>query len=103
MPTIHAPSVAIPPLVQLAAPEIELASILYIHMTLYIADGWCHTLHDSDVSHLFPLLVNDIIYGSPIGNPPPLQHTFILKNLPSGLSLPHIVDDEIATELSAKR
>jgi len=102
MPTTHAPSAMILPTVQLAATEIELCSVLYIHMTLYIAYGWCHMLHDSDISHLFPLLVNDIVYGLPIRNPPPLQHTFIPKNLPSTHSLLHIVDDEIASELAAK-
>ena len=60
-------------------------------------------LYDSDISHLFPLLVNDIVYGSPIGNPPPLQHSFIPKNLPSTLSLPDIIDDEMTAELATKQ
>jgi len=103
MATICAPSVVILPMAQPAAPEIELDSILYIHTTPYLADGWRHALRALDISHIFPLLVTDIIHGSLISKPPPLQHTFIPKNLPSALSLPHIVDDEIAAEVSAKR
>ena len=72
MPIIHAPSAAILPMAQLADPETELGAVLYIHTTLYIADGWHCMLQDSDISHLFPLIVNDLIYGFPIGNPPPL-------------------------------
>jgi len=81
----------------------ELASVLYIHTTLYIANGWHCTLHGTQTSHLFPLLVNNIIYGSQIGNPPPLQHTFFPTNLPSALKLPHIIDDKISSELAANR
>ena len=101
--TIRAPSVAIPPTARLAAPEIKLDSILYIHMTPYIADGWHHALHDLNLSHVFPLLVNDITYGSPIGNLPAMRHIFIPENLPSTLGLPHIIDDEITSELQAGR
>ena len=72
MPTNPAPSVVIPPMAQLAAPQTELGSVLYIHMTPYISDGWHCMLYDLDISHLFPLLVNNIVYGSPIDNPPPL-------------------------------
>jgi len=60
-------------------------------------------LCDTNTSHLFPLLVNDISYGSLIGNPPPLRPTFILVNLSSALKLPHNIDDEIISELAAKR
>src|SRR5882724_9658311 len=67
-----APSVATPHMGPPPAHETELSSVLYIHMSPYISEGWCHALHDSNTSHLFPLLVNDIIYGSPIGSPPPL-------------------------------
>jgi len=88
---------------KLAAPETELSSVLYIHMTPYIAEGWCCALHDLDITRLFPFLVNYMAYGSPIGNPPPLQHTFIPANLPSTLRLLNIVDNEIAAELMAKR
>ena len=90
-------------MVQLDAPETELGSVLYIHMTPYKPDGWRRTLHDLNIAHLFPLLVNDITYGSPIGNPPPLHHTFIPVNLSSALKLPHIINNEITAELSAGR
>src|SRR5882724_6446965 len=70
-------------------------------MTPYIPAGWHHVLHDLNIAHLFPLLVNDITYGSPIGNPLPLCHTFIPANLSSALNLPHIIDDEITAKLSA--
>jgi len=55
-----------------------------------------------DEAH-FPALVNDIIFGSPIGNPPPLHHTFIPDNLPSTTSLPDIIDHEIASELATNQ
>jgi len=108
LPTVptHAPSVVILHMEQLAAPKTELGSvlyILYIHIPLYIAEGWCQVLCDLDITHLFPLLVNDIVYGSPIGNPPPLWHTFIPVNLPSTLRLPCVVNNKIAAKLVAKR
>jgi len=81
----------------------ELSSILYILTTPYIAKGWCDALDDSVLTSRFPFLVNDISFGSPIGNPPPLHHTFIPGNLPSALSLPHIIDEEIHSEIAAKR
>ena len=72
-------------------------------MTPYIPDGWRCMLHDLNIAHLFPLLVNDITYGSPIGNLPPLRHTFIPANLSSALNLPHIIDNKITVKLSAGR
>ena len=80
----------------------ELSSILYILTTPYIAKGWCDTLDNSVLTSRFPFLVNDISFGSPIGNPPPLHHTFP-GNLPSTLSLPHIIDEEICSEIAANR
>ena len=71
VPTL-APSVVILHVECLAAPKTELSLVLYTHMTPYIAEGWGPALHDSNISHLFPLLVNDVAYGSPIGNPLPL-------------------------------
>src|SRR5882724_2902563 len=65
----HAPSVVTQPLKQLPAPITELGSVLYIHTTLYIAEGWHHALNDLDIPSHFPFLVNDISFSSPISNP----------------------------------
>jgi len=88
---------------RLPAPVIELSSVLYIHTTLYIVEGRRRTLDDFDMTSHFPFLVNDITFGSPIGNPPPLRHTFIPGNLPSALSFPDIIDKEISSELATLR
>ena len=81
----------------------ELSSVLYILTALYIAKGWNDALNDSVLTSRFPFLVNDISFYSPIGNPPPLHHTFIPGNLPSALSLSHIIDEEIHSEIATKR
>jgi len=81
----------------------ELSSVLYLLMTPYIAKGWRDALNNSVLTSWFPFLVNNISFGSPIGNPPPLHHTFIPGNLPSALGLPHIIDEEIHSKIAAKR
>ena len=59
---------------------------------------WQHYL-----SYEFPNLVNDITFGSPIGNPPPLSRTFLPQNLPSAALYPHLINDELRTETHARR
>jgi len=100
---ILAPSVVTQPKEPGPAPITELSSVLYIHMTLYIVEVWHHTLLNSDINTHFPFLINEITFGSPIGNPLPLPHTLIPVNLPSALKLPHIIDNETAFELAAMR
>lgn len=68
---------------QPTAPEIELRSVLLHTPSPYKPDGWKEALESCNITSLFPNLVQDIVYGSPIGNPPPITHTFITDNLPS--------------------
>jgi len=44
-----------------------------------------------------------MLYGSPIGNPPPLSKVFLPKNLSSAYLHPEIIDNELLTEVSAGR
>jgi hypothetical protein len=44
-----------------------------------------------------------ITFGSPIGNPPPLLHTFIPKNLTSATLLPDIIENELLNETASGR
>jgi len=85
-----------------AAPETNLASVLYKITTPYNSDGWVLALAHAGLSKKYPNLVNDIIYSSPIGNPPPLMHTFTPPNLPANLN-PMYIDCELKTEVDAGR
>ena len=73
-----APSVVTHGMLPLHSPRIDLTKILYMHTTPYIASNWEAALDLCNISHLFPNLINNIIFRSPIGYPPPLTTTFLL-------------------------
>ena len=103
IPSTPAPSVVVQAMEPLTACETELHSVLYKHVTPYIPSAWGSALRIANISHLFPHLVHNLSYGSPIGDPPPLYSTFTPKNLPSSTILPDIIANEIRAELSAGR
>ena len=79
----------------------ELCRILYIVVTPYIPGAWKQALADAYLTSTFPNLVHDITFSSPIGNPPPLLHTFIPKNLASATLLPDIIENELLNKTSS--
>src|SRR6266481_2829719 len=83
------------------AHEIDLDKVLYIVSIPYIASAWNLALATANLTSQFPKLVHGITYGSPIGNPPPLLHMFIPKNLASADFLPNIIDQELLDETAA--
>ena len=103
MGTTAALSVWTPTMVAVHAHATDLRKVLYIVKTPYIASAWKDALDSSNLTCLFPNLVHDIAYGSPIGNPPPLNTTFILKNLGSADLHPEMIDKELLEETSAGR
>jgi len=70
-------------------------------ITPYKLDGWRLALSSTGLTHKFPNLVHDITYGTPIGNPPLLMHTFIPDNLKSANINPTYMDTFIQEELDA--
>jgi hypothetical protein len=63
------------------SPALE---IDYNHIvTPYYVEGWVIALHKCNLLEHYPNIVHDLIYGSPIGSPPPLTYTFIPHNMPS--------------------
>ena len=84
-------------------PEINLRNVLYILTTPYDPVAWKNALEQCNITPEFPNLVDDIIHGSSIGNPPPLNMTFLLRNLPSTFLYPHLIDKELLEETSANR
>ena len=62
-------------------PTTDLDQVLYIIVSPYVPSAWQRVLDAANITHLFPNLVHDIAFGSPIGNPPPLTQTFIPPNL----------------------
>jgi len=72
-------------------------------ITPYKPDGWTLALSSTGLTHKFPNLVHDITYGTPIGNPPPLMHTFIPDNLKLANINPTYMDTFIQEELDAGR
>ena len=76
VPTL-VPYVATTAMPHAAACAPGLGEILYIHMTPYSADSWKTALEHCNLTDSFPDLTQDIILGSPIGNPPPLTFTFL--------------------------
>ena len=100
IPSTLAPSVVVQATEPLTACETELHSVLYKHVTPYIPSAWGSALRIANISHLFPHLVHNLSYGSPIGDPPPLYSTFTPKNLPSATILTDIIVNEICPELS---
>jgi len=68
-----------------SAPETDLDTILYKIVTPYVPKAWHLALQQADLLHLFPNLVHNLIYGSPISDLPLLTHTFIPNNLSSAI------------------
>ena len=85
---------------QPSAPEIELCTVLLHTPSPYKPDGWKEALESCNITSLFPILVQDIVYGSPIGNLPPITHTFIPDNLPFNLGF---IAQDIAAKVLAGR
>ena len=91
----HAPSVVTLTMPLATVHRTDLRDTLYIHTSPYAADSWLAVLEFCSLSDEFPYLVQDIRFGSPIGNPPPLFATFLPPNLPLANFYPHIIDQEI--------
>ena len=83
------------------AHAIDLKKVLYILVTPYFVTAWKDALATANLTHSFPNLVHDISHGSPIGNPPPLLHTFIPNNLSLANIRPDIIWDELREETTA--
>ena len=97
------PSVGTPSMLPVHAQRIDLSEVLYIHTTPCIATNWKSALDLCNISAQFPDLVNNLMYGSPIGNPPPLLKTFLPHSLPLADLLPHIIDTEIMNKVTVKQ
>jgi len=91
MVSTFAPSVLIPNMQPLHVPEINLTSILYKVVTPYISTVWSRALVNVNLTDSYPNLVHDLSFGSPIGNPPPIDFTFIPNNLHSAKIQPDIL------------
>jgi len=83
MVSTSVPSVPIPNTWLLHAPETDLTKILYKVVTPYISSTWHQALLNANITQLYPNLVHNLSFGSPVGNPPPINFTFIPGNLPS--------------------
>ena len=83
------------------APGTDCPVVLYRTITPYNPDGWKLALSSSGLTCSFPNLVHDMTYRAPIGNPPPLTHTFIPHNLKSADIDPSYMDNFIQEELTA--
>jgi len=84
MPTLTmvdmlAPFVLIPNMVPQHAPKIDLHQILYKIVTPYVPEAWRQVLHNAGLTQNYPNLVHDLEFGSPFGNPPSIDFTFIPK------------------------
>jgi len=84
-----------------AAPGTDHPAVLYRTITPYNLYGWKLALSSSGLTCSFPNLVHDMTYRAPIGNPPPLTHTFIPHNLKSADIDPSYMDNFIQEELTA--
>jgi hypothetical protein len=72
-------------------------------VTPYKPYAWERALHECNLRHKYPNLIHNLIYGSPIGSPPPLSRTFIPPNMPSAfVDLPKI-DMFIEEELNSSQ
>jgi len=84
-------------------PEINLTSVLYKVVTPYISTAWSRALVDANLTDSYPNLVHDLSFGSPIGNPPLINFTFIPDNLPSAKIQPDYITNLINEEVAAGR
>ena len=85
------------------APQTDLSKVLYRVVTPYRPNTWQQALQDAGITHLYPNLVHDLIHGSPIGNPPPIDFTFIPRNLLSANIRPEYISSLITEEIAAGR
>ena len=67
----------------------------------YIASAWKEMLLHCNLTVKYPNLVHDIIYGSPIGNPPYFSNTFIPPNIRSVNEHPQLIDEYLIEETNA--
>jgi hypothetical protein len=84
---------------QLAALKTDYNRIIM----LYHVEGWTAALRDCHLLEQYPNIIHDLIYGSPIGNPPPLAYTFIPRNMPSAIEQSERVDAHFLDEIAAGR
>ncbi len=72
-------------------------------VTPYHADAWQQTLEKCGLQETYPNLVHDILYGAPIGFPPPLTENFIPQNSSSAMENEAVVDQYLQEEIAAGR
>jgi hypothetical protein len=72
-------------------------------VTPYNTEAWSVALNKLNLLSKYPNLVHDIIFGSPIGNPPPLMYTFVPNNMSSADEHADMVDKHFAEEFAAHR
>lgn len=72
-------------------------------ITPYNADAFAQLLEQCNLSDKYPLLFNNLSYGFPIGDMPPLTKTIIIPNHPSIMEHLEAVYEYINTELVANR
>ena len=99
MVNTHALSVLIPSMHPLHAQEIDLHKVLYKVVTLYIPTTWNQALLNANLTHAYPNLIHELSFGSPIGNPPPINFTFTPKNLSSENIQPEYIMNLINEEI----
>ncbi|PPQ76790.1 hypothetical protein CVT26_001757 [Gymnopilus dilepis] len=99
-----APSVATKTTLRVPAPETApLSNELSRITTPYNANEWSRVLDECNLTSSYPNLVHDLLYGSPIGNPPSISETFIPDNMPSAHLHPEIIEDFLLEERDAGR
>src|SRR5882724_10430622 len=103
MEVISVPNVATAATPHATVLETKSKYILYKIVTPYYVKAWHLALQHADLLHLFLNLVHDLTYGSPIGNPPPLSHTFISNNLGSADIDPAYMDSFLVEEVTSGR
>src|SRR5882724_1883565 len=101
MEVISVPNVATAATPHATVLETKSKYILYKIVTLYDLKAWHLALQHADLLHLFPNLVHNLTYGSPIGNLPPLSHTFIPNNLGLADIDPAYMDSFLAEEVTS--
>jgi hypothetical protein len=108
MGTLHMDSIPAPCAVTTViqpgfAPAISYLEILYKFVSPYQPFAWWLALYNANIHTHFLNLVHDLTYGSPIGNPPPLRHTFIPPNLSSAKLNPSYVLQSLLDEVASGR
>ena len=103
MVNIVAPSAPILNTERPVAPVTDFHQILYKVITPYVPEAWRQALLDVGLTQDYPNLIHDLEFGSPIGNPPSIDFTFIPKNLLSADIMPDYITNLIAGEVLAGR